>query len=142
LVEEDEFRNKPEIKIVIPDVLKVKLVDDWEAITKNAQVSAYESSNTWQMLVSPRPAMAVCPSTQAAGADSLLSPSLHASSPIISCPHTAHPSPTHTKRPPNPRRLPHLRHLLLQFHLHKFAPTHIKKYKSNTRSNFRSKNIF
>lgn len=36
--EEEEFRNKPEIKLVIPDILKVKLVDDWEAITKNAQV--------------------------------------------------------------------------------------------------------
>lgn len=39
LIEEDEFKNKLEIKIVIPDLLKVKLVDDWEAITKNSQVS-------------------------------------------------------------------------------------------------------
>lgn len=38
LADEEEFRTKPEIKIVIPDLLKVKLVDDWEAITKNAQV--------------------------------------------------------------------------------------------------------
>lgn len=38
LADEDEFKTKPEIKIVIPDLLKVKLVDDWEAITKNAQV--------------------------------------------------------------------------------------------------------
>lgn len=29
---------RPEIKIPIPDVLKVKLVDDWEYITKNHQV--------------------------------------------------------------------------------------------------------
>lgn len=38
LAEEEDFKNRPEIKIVIPDVLKVKLVDDWEAITKNSQV--------------------------------------------------------------------------------------------------------
>ena len=40
IAEEEDFKNRPEIKIVIPDVLKVKLVDDWEAITKNSQVSA------------------------------------------------------------------------------------------------------
>lgn len=39
LADEDEYKTKPEVKIVIPDFLKVKLVDDWEAITKNAQVS-------------------------------------------------------------------------------------------------------
>lgn len=39
--EEEDWRNKPEIKIVIPDALKVKLVDDWEAITKNSQVSRF-----------------------------------------------------------------------------------------------------
>ena len=38
IVEEEEYKNRPEIKIVIPDSLKVKLVDDWEAITKNSQV--------------------------------------------------------------------------------------------------------
>ena len=30
--------KRPEIKISIPEVLKVQLVDDWEAITKNQQV--------------------------------------------------------------------------------------------------------
>ena len=30
--------KRPEIKIAIPEVLKVQLVDDWEAITKNQQV--------------------------------------------------------------------------------------------------------
>lgn len=30
--------KRPEIKIAIPDNLKVQLVDDWEAITKNQQV--------------------------------------------------------------------------------------------------------
>ncbi|KAK9899852.1 MRG-domain-containing protein [Cystobasidium minutum MCA 4210] len=57
--DEDEYKSKPEIKIVIPDLLKVKLVDDWEAITKNYQLvplprtpsvkdilSDYESSQT------------------------------------------------------------------------------------------------
>lgn len=34
---------RPEIKIPIPDVLKVKLVDDWEYITKNHQVGAAPS---------------------------------------------------------------------------------------------------
>lgn len=38
IVEEEEYKNRPEIKIVIPDSLKVKLVDDWEAITKNSQL--------------------------------------------------------------------------------------------------------
>lgn len=36
--EQEDFKNKPEIKFVIPDILKVKLVDDWEAVTKNSQV--------------------------------------------------------------------------------------------------------
>ena len=31
--------KRPEIKITIPDQLKVQLVDDWEAVTKNMQVS-------------------------------------------------------------------------------------------------------
>lgn len=35
---EDAYLKRPEIKIPIPDVLKVKLVDDWEYITKNHQL--------------------------------------------------------------------------------------------------------
>jgi len=31
--------KRHEVKISIPDNLKVQLVDDWEAITKNQQVS-------------------------------------------------------------------------------------------------------
>lgn len=31
---DDEYLRKPEIKIVIPDSLKVQLVDDWENVTK------------------------------------------------------------------------------------------------------------
>jgi hypothetical protein len=45
MLEEEEFKNRPEIKLVIPDLLKVKLVDDWEAITKNSQVSKASSSD-------------------------------------------------------------------------------------------------
>lgn len=44
--DEDEYKSKPEIKIVIPDLLKVKLVDDWEAITKNYQVRLKSSCRT------------------------------------------------------------------------------------------------
>ncbi|KAF8734423.1 MRG protein, partial [Rhizoctonia solani] len=33
--EEDEATKKPEMKLEIPDVLKVQLVDDWEAVTKS-----------------------------------------------------------------------------------------------------------
>ncbi len=36
--EQDEFLKKLEIKLSIPDELKVKLVDDWEHITKNQKV--------------------------------------------------------------------------------------------------------
>ncbi|GAA5914015.1 hypothetical protein JCM6882_002597, partial [Rhodosporidiobolus microsporus] len=35
---EDEYLKRPEVKISIPDNLKVQLVDDWEAITKNQQL--------------------------------------------------------------------------------------------------------
>lgn len=39
---EDEWQKRPEIKISIPQILKVQLVDDWEAVTKNSQV-CYDS---------------------------------------------------------------------------------------------------
>ncbi|KAJ3049273.1 Esa1p-associated factor, partial [Quaeritorhiza haematococci] len=35
---EDEFIRRPEIKIIIPDSLKVQLVDDWENVTKNQKL--------------------------------------------------------------------------------------------------------
>jgi len=35
---EEEFIKKPEIKIVIPDLLKLQLVDDWENITKDQKL--------------------------------------------------------------------------------------------------------
>lgn len=35
---QDEAVRKPELRLVVPDVLKVVLVDDWEAVTKNKQV--------------------------------------------------------------------------------------------------------
>lgn len=36
--DEEEFLRRPEIKIVIPDALKVQLVDDWENVTKYDQL--------------------------------------------------------------------------------------------------------
>jgi MRG len=37
----DESNRKPELKLIVPDVLKMILVDDWEAVTKNHQVSLF-----------------------------------------------------------------------------------------------------
>jgi mortality factor 4-like protein 1 len=42
--QESEYIQKPEVKIVIPDVLKLQLVDDWENVTKNNQVCHFSSS--------------------------------------------------------------------------------------------------
>jgi len=36
--EEDDSSKKPEMKLNVPETLKVLLVDDWEAVTKNNQV--------------------------------------------------------------------------------------------------------
>jgi len=38
VVKEEEFIKKPEIKIIIPDLLKLQLVDDWENITKDQKL--------------------------------------------------------------------------------------------------------
>lgn len=38
LDQEEEWRQRPEIRLTIPGTLKVQLVDDWEAVTKNSQV--------------------------------------------------------------------------------------------------------
>ncbi|EJT98250.1 MRG-domain-containing protein [Dacryopinax primogenitus] len=47
---EDDDR-KPELKLVIPDILKVQLVDDWEAVTKNNQlVSLPREPNVRELL--------------------------------------------------------------------------------------------
>ncbi|KAL9938256.1 hypothetical protein V8E36_002879 [Tilletia maclaganii] len=35
---EDEYVKRPEVKIAIPEPLKVILVDDWERVTKNSQL--------------------------------------------------------------------------------------------------------
>lgn len=35
---QDEGNKKPEMKLNVPEILKVQLVDDWEAVTKNNQV--------------------------------------------------------------------------------------------------------
>lgn len=36
--EEDDSHRKPEMKLNVPEALKVQLVDDWEAVTKNNQL--------------------------------------------------------------------------------------------------------
>ncbi|ORX39254.1 MRG-domain-containing protein [Kockovaella imperatae] len=35
---EADYLKRPEVKIVIPDILKLQLVDDWENVTKNNQL--------------------------------------------------------------------------------------------------------
>ncbi|KAG1758423.1 MRG-domain-containing protein [Suillus occidentalis] len=44
--EEDDSSKKPEMKLNVPEVLKVLLVDDWEAITKNSQLVSVPRSPT------------------------------------------------------------------------------------------------
>lgn len=36
--DDDDGARRPEMRLVVPDTLKVLLVDDWEAVTKNNQV--------------------------------------------------------------------------------------------------------
>lgn len=36
--EQDDGARKPELKLVIPDLLKLVLVDDWEYVTRNHMV--------------------------------------------------------------------------------------------------------
>ena len=43
---QDDNSRKPEMKLNVPDVLKVLLVDDWEAITKNNQARLSLSGHT------------------------------------------------------------------------------------------------
>ena len=38
LPQEADYLKRPEVKIVIPDILKLQLVDDWENVTKNNQL--------------------------------------------------------------------------------------------------------
>lgn len=44
--------KRPEVKISIPDNLKVQLVDDWEAITKNQQVRRHFTAHFRRVLIS------------------------------------------------------------------------------------------
>ncbi|TPX44509.1 hypothetical protein SeLEV6574_g04461 [Synchytrium endobioticum] len=48
---EEEFIKRPEIKIPIPDALKVQLVDDWENITKNGKLVPLPRSPTIAQLL-------------------------------------------------------------------------------------------
>ena len=36
--DQDDTTKKPDMKLNVPEILKVFLVDDWEAVTKNNQV--------------------------------------------------------------------------------------------------------
>ena len=38
LPQEDQFQSRPAVRIVLPDILRSLLVDDWENITKNLQI--------------------------------------------------------------------------------------------------------
>ncbi|KAI1372261.1 MRG-domain-containing protein [Hypoxylon crocopeplum] len=38
LENEDAFHARPSVKLIIPDILKAMLVDDWENVTKNCQL--------------------------------------------------------------------------------------------------------
>ena len=39
--DDDDGTRRPEMRLVVPETLKVLLVDDWEAVTKNNQVSQH-----------------------------------------------------------------------------------------------------
>ncbi|KAF8638128.1 hypothetical protein AX17_002427 [Amanita inopinata Kibby_2008] len=44
--EEDDNNKKPDIKLIVPEALKMFLVDDWEAVTKNNQLVPLPRSPT------------------------------------------------------------------------------------------------
>ncbi|TDL20426.1 MRG-domain-containing protein [Rickenella mellea] len=49
--DEDDGTKKPEMKLNIPDILKARLVDDWEAVTKNSQLlSVPRTPNVQELL--------------------------------------------------------------------------------------------
>lgn len=45
MLRQDDSSKKPEMKLNVPEPLKVLLVDDWEAVTKNNQVRSTTSCN-------------------------------------------------------------------------------------------------
>ncbi|EJD00406.1 MRG-domain-containing protein [Fomitiporia mediterranea MF3/22] len=49
--EEDDGSRRPDMRLLIPDILKVQLVDDWENVTKNSQlVSLPRKPNVSELL--------------------------------------------------------------------------------------------
>lgn len=44
--EDDDGARRPEMRLAVPDTLKVLLVDDWEAVTKNSQLVTLPRSPT------------------------------------------------------------------------------------------------
>jgi len=45
--DDDDGTRRPEMRLVVPDTLKVLLVDDWEAVTKNNQVRQHSPLLAW-----------------------------------------------------------------------------------------------
>lgn len=41
--DEDDTNRRPDMKLNVPEILKVLLVDDWEAVTKNNQVRPFST---------------------------------------------------------------------------------------------------
>ena len=54
--DDDDGTRRPEMRLVVPDPLKVLLVDDWEAVTKNNQVSFPARMASFWVLSPPCPA--------------------------------------------------------------------------------------
>ncbi|KAL7411805.1 MRG-domain-containing protein [Mrakia frigida] len=56
---EGDYMRRPEVKIPIPEVLKVQLVDDWEAVTKNNQIVILPRTPTVAELIQQYKAYAI-----------------------------------------------------------------------------------
>lgn len=51
-LQQDEATRKPDLKLNVPEILKLVLVDDWEAVTKNHQVCCKLSATFVMLTVS------------------------------------------------------------------------------------------
>ncbi|KAL6303675.1 MRG-domain-containing protein [Sparassis latifolia] len=71
--EEDESSKRPEMKLHVPETLKVLLVDDWEAVTKNSQLVALpRTPNVVELLEEYRKYVLALPMTYLKNPDTLL----------------------------------------------------------------------
>ena len=48
--DEDDTNRRPDMKLNVPEILKVLLVDDWEAVTKNNQVRSFADIKSYMHL--------------------------------------------------------------------------------------------